>query len=108
MKSCLIRCNACGITIFEEELEFFTEDGYEYKGCPDCKTDGCLIDVKPDTYEFVHKNDIQIGDAILRDKAFRTVDKKYIHEDNFMGRTIYGDSYKLGRKRVIRLKQINR
>ena len=42
----------------------------------------------------VHISQIRPGDVILhRDGKFRTVCEKDIHEDRFMGRSIFGDCY---------------
>lgn len=46
----------------------------------------------------VHIKDVKVGDIIFHDGKWRTVGKKDIKEDPFMGRTIFGDSYQLGYK----------
>lgn len=46
----------------------------------------------------VHIKDVRVGDTVFHDGKWRTVGKKDIKEDPFMGRTIFGDSYQLGYK----------
>ena len=57
--------------------------------------------------EYVHISSIRHGDYIMtRDDKIRTVDRKYIKFDPFMGISLYGDCYNLGTilvKRVIYL-----
>ena len=49
----------------------------------------------------VDREQIKVGDIILcNDKKIRTVCKKDITNDSFMGICIFGDSYKLGSKKV--------
>lgn len=51
--------------------------------------------------EYVHINFISPGHTIIcRDGKTRTVTPEYIKEDAFMGRTLFGDSYNLGRIKV--------
>lgn len=42
-----IRCNSC-MRMFkdESELELFRDGDEWFKGCPDCKTDGHLMDIE--------------------------------------------------------------
>lgn len=55
----------------------------------------------------VHISQIRPGDIILhRDGKFRTVCKKDIHEDRFMGRSIFGDCYWSGHLLVKRVYDI--
>jgi hypothetical protein len=48
----------------------------------------------------VHKMDIKSGDTIIHFGEKMTVCKSNIKEKTFMGRTIFGDSYKLGHQLV--------
>ena len=48
----------------------------------------------------VHKDTIKAGDVIMVDGILRTVCNKDINAYSFMGLTIFGDCYKLGRKPV--------
>jgi hypothetical protein len=43
----------------------------------------------------VHIAEIKHGDAIMHNGKIHTVDRSYIKK-GFMGKTIYGDSYRLG------------
>ena len=53
------------------------------------------------TIELVHKGAIEPGDTILHtDGKLRTVCKRDIKKCPFMGVTIFGDSYRLGRQMV--------
>jgi hypothetical protein len=53
----------------------------------------------------VHISTISIGDSIICNDGFeRTISKRNIKQDTFIGTTIFGDSYRLGRglvKKVI-------
>lgn len=60
-----------------------------------------LIDFK--VMENIHISEIRGGDAILHNGEVKTVSNCDIKEDAFMGRTIFGDSYNLGYKKVIRV-----
>lgn len=48
----------------------------------------------------VHKSEIKAGDVIMVNGILRTVCNNNIRNDEFMGLTIFGDCYKLGRKPV--------
>ena len=48
----------------------------------------------------VHKNDIKAGDTILHDDNIKTVTSTNIKYSEFMGTSIFGDSYNLGYKLV--------
>jgi hypothetical protein len=43
--------------------------------------------------------DIKVGDTILHDGQMKTVGRENI-KSGFMGRTLFGDSYNLGYKKV--------
>ena len=58
---------------------------------------------KLDRQELVHIDDIKIGDIVLHDDKPMTVGRENIKHSAFMGRTLFGDSYHLGYKPVIRL-----
>lgn len=49
---------------------------------------------------FLHKEFVCPGDVIYHNGAYRTVSKNNIKHNEFMGRTIFGDSFKLGRQKV--------
>ena len=53
--------------------------------------------------EKIHISEIKFGDAILHNGEIKTVCVKDIKDNTFMGRTIFGDSYKLGRTLVTRI-----
>lgn len=50
--------------------------------------------------ELTEKENIVVGDAIVFNGKIVTVSKKDINKDTFMGTCIFGDSYKLGNKKV--------
>lgn len=53
--------------------------------------------------EKVHISQIKPGDTILHtDGLVRTVCRNNIHRDSFCGISLFGDTYLLGRKPVIR------
>ena len=43
-----------------------------------------------------NKNDVKVGDTIIHHGAFRTMGKESFTHDQFTGRLILGDSYRLG------------
>lgn len=50
-----------------------------------------------------HKNAIVAGDTILLDGELKTVSRSNIRHDPFMGKTLFGDSFKLGLQLVQRV-----
>jgi hypothetical protein len=55
--------------------------------------------------ENVHISRIKCGDTILHvDGCIRTVCKRNIRKNTFMGISLFGDSYKLGTQKVKRIK----
>ena len=54
-------------------------------------------------YQKVHISTIKQGDVILHNGELITVSRDYIKRDPFMGLTLYGDSYNLGNKPVIKV-----
>lgn len=54
--------------------------------------------------EEVHINSIRVGDTVFHDGHFRTVGRNNLKHCGFMGRSIWGDSYKIGYKPVVRAK----
>lgn len=44
----------------------------------------------------VHISTIKVGDTILHNGEVTTVNKNYMGYSNFMGHSLFGDSYKLG------------
>lgn len=71
--------------------------------CDECNGNGYLMNPDDETYEVVHKGDVRVGDAILFQGQFKTINSEYI-KHGFMGTTLFGDSFKLGIKQVLRLK----
>lgn len=54
--------------------------------------------------ENLHINDIRVGDVIIcSDGKERTVCKKDINDCAFMGRSVFGDTYKLGHELIKRV-----
>ena len=52
------------------------------------------------TIKSIHISMIRSGDTIVHDGVEKTVSGSDIKHDSFMGKTIFGDSYKLGHKLV--------
>jgi hypothetical protein len=52
---------------------------------------------------YVHKNAINKGDTVIYKGKVKTVSGTDIKNDNIMGITIFGDSFKLGKEPVIKL-----
>ncbi len=52
--------------------------------------------------EQVHISDIKVGDVVVIGGEAKTVGKLDIKEDAFMGKTLYGNSYKLGTQTIAR------
>lgn len=52
------------------------------------------------TDQFVHINDIQAGDTVIHNEKEMLVCNNVIKFDGFMGRSIFGDCYRLGNKLV--------
>ncbi|APC44949.1 hypothetical protein SH6_0080 [Shigella phage SH6] len=50
--------------------------------------------------KLVHKSEIKIGDTVVHNGELRTVGKESITKDEFMGLLLFGDSYRLGCKKV--------
>ena len=46
--------------------------------------------------EEVHVDCIKVGDTVIHEGELRTVCRNNIGGDTFMGRTLWGDSYRLG------------
>jgi hypothetical protein len=53
-----------------------------------------------------HINKINPGDLVFHNGQVRTVSKSNIKNDSFMGKTIFGDSYHLGYKPVMKVELI--
>lgn len=47
-------------------------------------------------FSMKHKDDVNVGDTIEHNGHERTVCACDIKQDSFMGRTLFGDSYRLG------------
>jgi len=52
------------------------------------------------TIKSMHISMIRPGDTVIHDGVMKTVSGQNIKHDSVMGRTIFGDSYKLGRELV--------
>ena len=50
--------------------------------------------------KMVHKSEVKIGDTVIHRGYLRTVGKETFGKDEFMGLTLWGDSYKLGQEKV--------
>lgn len=46
--------------------------------------------------EMVNISKIVVGDTVIYNAHERTINKNHIKDDPFMGRTLFGDSYRLG------------
>ena len=53
--------------------------------------------------ELVHISQINVGDVIEHNGVAKTVSGNNLKRSEFMGITIFGDSYKLGSQKVKRL-----
>lgn len=51
----------------------------------------------------VHISSIKIGDTILHNDEIKTVCKRVLKKCDFMGVSLFGDSYNLGHKPVIKI-----
>lgn len=58
---------------------------------------------RPVDIEKVHISLIRASDTVFHEGKVRTVCKGNLKNDSFMGPTLFGDSYNLGRKPVYRL-----
>ena len=56
--------------------------------------------------ERIHIDKVRPGDTILHNNIPTTVCSKDIRYDNFIGTTLFGDSYHSGYKKVILLKEL--
>ena len=54
-------------------------------------------------YEEIHISEVKPEMTIFHNKELKTVCKNDIKRDKFFGRTLFGDSYFLGTKPVIRV-----
>lgn len=59
------------------------------------------------TIEKTHIKDIKAGDTVLFHGVEKTVTAKDIKEDSFMGMTLFGDSYHLGYRAVLKVVKNN-
>ena len=50
---------------------------------------------------------IRVGDTIVHRGEIRTVSGNNIKRNRFMGTTLFGDSYRLGYKKVVRIRYEN-
>ena len=51
----------------------------------------------------VHISSIKIGDTVLHNNEKKTVCKRVLKKSGFMGISLFGDSYNLGYKPVIKI-----
>lgn len=51
----------------------------------------------------VHISEIRVGDTILHNGEIKTVSGNNIKNCSFMGKTLFGDSYNLGHKLVVKV-----
>lgn len=58
---------------------------------------------RPVDVQKVHISFIRQADTVFHDGRVRTVCGTDLKRDDFMGRTLFGDSYVLGRKPVMRI-----
>lgn len=58
---------------------------------------------RPVEIEQVHVSLIRASDTVFHEGKVRTVCKGNLKNDSFMGPTLFGDSYNIGRKPVYRL-----
>lgn len=56
------------------------------------------------TPTWVHISDVKHGDTVAHQGKIMTVSRNDISYSDFMGRSLFGDSYRLGRKPVIKFK----
>jgi len=54
-------------------------------------------------FQNVHISTIRVGDVVKHDNKVLTVSGKNIKRDDFMGHTLFGDSYALGNKPVTKV-----
>jgi len=54
--------------------------------------------------ESVHIDNIEAGDTIIHNGIIKTICQNDISENSFTGKTIFGDSYNIGNKKVSRVK----
>ncbi len=55
------------------------------------------------TTELIHISTVSIGDTVIHNNELATVNKENIKRSDFMGVTLFGDSYRLGTKKVIKV-----
>ena len=60
------------------------------------------------TIETTHIKDIKVGDTVLFHGVEKTVTAKDITEESFMGRSLFGDSYCLGYRAVLKVDKNNK
>ena len=58
--------------------------------------------MKKEIIEKVHISRLRIGDVIKHNGYFRTIGKDDIKFSSFMATTVFGDSYRLGKRLVTR------
>lgn len=55
----------------------------------------------------IHISQLRAGDTILHRGELKTVCKTDLTESDFMGRSVFGDSYKLGYEPVLLVTDLN-
>lgn len=62
-----------------------------------------MVDLENYPTEEIHISEIKAGDAIIHNGKIVSVSASNIKNDSFMGRSVFGDSYRLGHKLVTRV-----
>ena len=57
---------------------------------------GCIFTYMNKTTKFVNISEIVPGDTVMLNGHEQTINKSHIKDDSFMGRTLFGDTYRLG------------
>jgi len=55
------------------------------------------------SYEFVNISKVKTGDTVVIENSLRTVGKNDIKNCQFMGRSLFGDTFNLGSKKIIKV-----
>lgn len=50
----------------------------------------------------IHISQVRVGDVILHENTIKTLSAQYLKKNGFMNTSIWGDSYELGTKPVIK------
>lgn len=63
----------------------------------------CSNGMEEFAFREMHVSLIRVGDTVFHDGKVRTVGRSDLKNDGFMGPTLFGDSYLLGLRPVLRL-----